>query len=943
MIRLILKTTHILLDVLLAIALIKVPETKQQIFVNLKVPKKKNEVTTFNNQVQTFMQIFFFLHRLPFFNFLNSHLLTLEDKGHLSSFWHPPVCPHGIQCKQIKNDKDGKHAADFKHLCTPCGYGLGCRLFRNLEHQSTYSHEFLPPCKKLFTCKNEKLHHREAYSHLCREGGSCTQLKDRSHTKHFYHFLNHPCPDKSCARIDEEHLMTYSHPKIADIRPICTDVDCSNKNIKHLTQYSHPVMRLEGFCPVNPLTEELGLGENKDPEKVAAAQLETRIPFQHNVATLKRELLEYGRNNKMMIRLNNNPKLTEITNWFTHCRPIHRMSGKTLSSVLKTGALMSLHQLKHLSADSIYPLVISHPLVMPIVEQHQSMFKDFIKSRINLTIEEAKGSPQADRERVEFETRKKVVQVNYQIAIETLEHVAKSITEAALTIKNNLIGIFYHVDEKVGTDKTVFSIVGPHTGEHYGKVVIVLKEIIKWHPNFYFLMHAATYYYGHKGAPATHTTRVRPWGKGLVWEGEGKEHYFRSKMHPIASPEVFELCALDFIARVALKESKSWDQVSLEDIRKHWYETSMDSHEMLEGHLPYQVPLNYIEAVVVDKEEWDTLSAEDKEYTKKLFGTRLNITDSTKESFKLSMKICESTQTGNYNGFCFSLEPPKYQGYESFIPLKLAYPNKIGHFYFESIGDEFVVCLCETEQISQQRGMVISIIFNHNSVAISPNPPIAALAVKPPASDSEFNTGLNRTQKIHYAIQINLTASTITVSHTGSSEVYCVSPPLVYESDVPLDKLFYVSFSVIGKKSVEFYNARMPSAPVPSALLPIAQNQSIHPGKGQPGNNPGELPKCPKDLSCPFRGQRSPDAVDHNSRYRHRCLWGAQCTDKSASHDVLAYHHMLTKKCKHGTQCKKREEKEHREKKIHVGLWDFLLPCNRKDHQQCDRTKYFHG
>ena len=46
-------------------------------------------------------------------------------------------------------------------------------------------------------------------------------------------------------------------------------------------------------------------------------------------------------------------------------------------------------------------------------------------------------------------------------------------------------GIGYAVDKIMGTDKHVFSIVGPHTGAYYGDIILVLRSEIMHHPGIY--------------------------------------------------------------------------------------------------------------------------------------------------------------------------------------------------------------------------------------------------------------------------------------------------------------------------------------------------------------------------------------------------------------------------------------------------------------------------
>lgn len=241
----------------------------------------------------------------------------------------------------------------------------------------------------------------------------------------------------------------------------------------------------------------------------------------------------------------------------------------------------------------------------------------------------------------------------------------------------------------VGTDQTVFAILGPHTGVYYGDVQIVLKPIIKWHPNFFILPHAATFF--HESAVNKHTIKFRVWGKTYAspWEPLQKKHYESSKMHHIA-PDTSNFLACDLIARVATHKKlgeKDWNEITLSDIKAYWNATDVvDSHHVIEGHLPYQVPLTYIEAVILPESEWNKLSSADQDAATKIFGPRLKKAKDPKEAMKIGAAICEQLDFDSYCGFCFSLEPPRFHGYEVYVPLKLTHSTKnIAFLFLETI------------------------------------------------------------------------------------------------------------------------------------------------------------------------------------------------------------------------------------------------------------------
>jgi hypothetical protein len=52
-------------------------------------------------------------------------------------------------------------------------------------------------------------------------------------------------------------------------------------------------------------------------------------------------------------------------------------------------------------------------------------------------------------------------------------------------------GIDYDADQKLGTDKQIFSILGPHRGHYYGEIVIIFKQEILLHRDANFSIQAA--------------------------------------------------------------------------------------------------------------------------------------------------------------------------------------------------------------------------------------------------------------------------------------------------------------------------------------------------------------------------------------------------------------------------------------------------------------------
>jgi len=454
------------------------------------------------------------------------------------------------------------------------------------------------------------------------------------------------------------------------------------------------------------------------------------------------------------------------------------------------------------------------------------------KQKKQAAVEAEKALDDAEQKRNESEVQQQIsiFQASYHsITTETIVTCAIGITQAVFHIKKHAID--YDIDKIIGTDKTIFAIYGPNPGKAYGNIHVILKNAIKWHPNFYVTPHAATNFYDrnrHRKAKIS-----RPWGEDCgpeEWKaGPGKENFHQSKFHPIA-PDTFYALALDLIARVGGKKNSDWSDVTLEDV-KEWWETE-DSHRVIEAHLPYQVPLSYVECIVLDKTTWKSFTPEQKLLTRKILGKpNIIITDDEIEALEMASMQCDKPDPDNYEGFCFVIRPDKIAGHETFVPLRLSpgSSNKKTMLAFEAIG-QFVLCLCDQEEVSKRSAAVSIVVDTFRGCSIADRSPLAAIS---DLSDINrvlsFNAGLAPTSKIHYQITIDSELNTVTLSHYGSSELYCSSPPLSFKSSFPVQDLCFFSFTVNGDRPVELYNVRTLLEPIPSVLRPQALPETHKP------------------------------------------------------------------------------------------------------------------
>jgi len=776
-----------------------------------------------------------------------------SDVDHKKNFWHAPVWydPRDPNSSSIRISKDpmnsigggarGLTRGDKTMKAKTCW--KSCRQFRDEGHNHKYLHPFHPPCIDILSCVNSSSDHKKKYSHLCRWGESCGKLNDPGHCKEYYHFLGHRCPDKDCKRIDEDHLSTYSHHGIADIRPPCINgLNCNQRFVGiHAFSYSHPPFRLKGISPVNPLAVEIYRGQSPiatvdQPIGInpTPSYLNSRITYFYNAIRARKEICQYAETQKQTFDTKN---VDKVAKWLSQLLPIHRASKTAVCSMIRTGAIMSLHQLKNLDADSIIPLVLSRPEIQE--QTRKEGIIQFVRLVVQYTIAEIKNDPShvtfnphaVEEARRQFLQQRDYIRVGYgPLTTELVETQARAITQAALM--NVFDPLDYEVDKILWTDRTVFAVYGPSDNPTYGQVFILFKDTIKWHPNFYLTPHAATYFYDINRKH--NALNCRPWGKDYGpedWlEGPGQINFQESKFHPIA-PDTWNVLALDLIARVGIEKKCGWDRVTLEDVQAWW--SSVDSHKVIEAHLPYQVPLSYVEGLVLSRPIWNTFSEEERALAFQIFGeSNVHITEENAQSYIVSKDLCSRPIADQHKGFCFVVKRAEnIEGYETFVPLKISSGSRTKTaIAFEAIGDQFVFCLCDQENHDKRDGAISIVIDSTRGCSISDGSPLKArydhgTITRPSVS---FNAGLPSTSKIHYQVIMDFEANSVTFSHYGSSELYCVSPPLVFTSTcASLRSLCYFSFSVYGHSPVELYNVMSVLAPFPSVLEPQELPSSI--------------------------------------------------------------------------------------------------------------------
>lgn len=766
-----------------------------------------------------------------------------DEAYHQEIYLHKPKCT-ALDC----SEESQKHMASYWHHPTGrqilCKDGDYCRDWTALHFQK-YKHSFPQPCLQLL-CTDPTPGHFEKFSHLCRAGEHCSN-QSQDHRSTTYHVLNHACPTKGCPVLDEDHLNSFSHPGIDDIRRPCPDnANCSLRLVlDHVHQYSHDRPFLE-FAVVNPL-----ISGSSDLSPIICS----RIPYSENVLRLKQQLDVYmkdGKNGDPEYFKPNPEVLERITSRLFNTLPIHRMKPEVFCSVLNSGALMASHQLHNLDPTSVVRLLLGKPEIrehikekrglselVKVLVEHTFLKYKFVPRKISDPDEQPKPKdlPPTQKQLKQEAERMKQVETDFQQQTEIFRAAypsdtdwiiawATKVTEASIRLSLSIAdgekyGIDFWVDKVIGIDRTIFAIYGPNTAS-YGDFHLIFKNTIKWHPDFYVTPHAATNFYNKSGSAPGKAKTSRPWGEDFgpeQWrEGKGQLNFHHSKFHPIA-PHTWDALALDLIGRVAHHKKCDWGSVTTQDVKDWW--SQEDSHRVLEAHLPYQVPLSYIDRVVVDKQTWSKIPLDQQTLATEMFP--IHVEDSPEKAADAAWKLCHKKDPDCYEGFCFVIKPERlYQ--ETLVPLKLLYDDKTttAVIAFEATG-EFILCLSDSEKV-KDRTAAISLIVTPNDCSIVDLSPLAANSLLSRDSNgirvAGFNTGLS--SPIRYQVVIDSKSRVVTLSHYGSSELYCISPPISRESSHPnLTALCFFTFTVAADAlPVQLYNVRTLSSPIPSVITP---------------------------------------------------------------------------------------------------------------------------
>ena len=372
-----------------------------------------------------------------------------------------------------------------------------------------------------------------------------------------------------------------------------------------------------------------------------------------------------------------------ILNWIRHVQPVHRCNPVIFESIMLHGHVMSRDYMEHLKKPKyVADSVLQHSRIQKIGIINQPNIHEAARAYITsfVTIEYHKrqfpppdpadaGKPPRHLSASHIDTLKKkekLLSSNINNSdMEALHRKTLEIVEASIKLHTNPAGIGYERDRQLGTNKTVFSVLGPHLGHYYGDIFIVFKREILHHPDTNITMQAATSFV------SGNAFRWRPWLGDVPQDNKCVNMYHGTKLHS-SVPGYEYAFALEVMAMTSMHLQNKDLNVDLAAILQRWLTT--DSHQNIEGHLPQLIPLDYIEHIYMPKNIHNSLNQTTKEAIEAVFKYRITITDHVVELGATQPKLVPKPPTpvrASYQDQVVQELVEKFKRYATNPPSKL--------------------------------------------------------------------------------------------------------------------------------------------------------------------------------------------------------------------------------------------------------------------------------
>ncbi|CAF0999293.1 unnamed protein product [Didymodactylos carnosus] len=576
------------------------------------------------------------------------------------------------------------------------------------------------------------------------------------------------CPNSNnCQQLqDEEHLNSFTHLGIKDIRLLCnhSDTECKQtRDLKHLARYRHNIKQdYLGVAKFFDLNKNINFAQN----------------YQNILQTMK------------------TPKIFE--------------------SILLHGHVMGRSYMEKLKLpEFVTHTSIQHSRIRKVLDQEsipaiQKQVKEYIKAIVEIEFQKENIRTTDDKQEPRYDRN----QQENLLLIPKMEHALTSffsnndiaaikrktleIVKDSIKLHQSPTGIGYEADEALETNKHVFSILGPHTGWYYGDIVIVFKPELLLHPDFNFTMQAGT------GFVSRNVYKLRPWLSDPGTDAGHINHFHSTKMH-CALDDYEYVTGLELMA-LAGRDKKTMN-VDLNDIIQYY--KSCDSHQVIEGHLPQLIPLSYVEQVFMPKNVFDSLNKDAQNSQNHVFKNRVMITNDIVDLNAPNQFGPPDTTRTNYHDYIFQQLLKKTNIRARNVPndnsntnpkatannKKLS--NDTVYIYFKIKDGDFMLILTNerinSEQVQSNLKYLTCYVSPMPSTNVSGSdeyyetnsyinnmPPLTHEGVLQKksflATSNHFHKGCNTDDYIQYCLTIQYHTGRVSLAHAGVNGIYSHSP-----------------------------------------------------------------------------------------------------------------------------------------------------------------------
>ena len=924
------------------------------------------------------------------------HCRDIENQRHCREYLHPPLCPLTGSPKICDDDN---HMLWFRHQAKRSNDpDTGRKDYRGRDYLKQYNNasedddvnekrgaNHYPICPWTpFHCRQHSLlveatniqglpgdvqDHCHEFRHICRFGGQCEETST-FHWEMTIHIARKQCSEgKHCSQINrEDHLNSFSHPGIADIRRLChfSGSECRDRQqLEHLVRYRHQ-------------------GNNDCSSVIPYYGLNSQINFIQNQQDIISTIHQSAERLKLKTPLSIPRPVLKCIQGLS---PIYQCSKVIFEMILAQGHVMSNKRLAQLTNVQNLVRTIEHSRhIQPIIIQWKPQRIDGHINRYIQAIVLAEHSRRAGRSSSYLSTTTSNEKFNDVIRdeekflrniltheqVNTIRQSTIHITEASMNLPTNSSGV------AETSEKYITTVFGPRLRPREGEIVLIFKREVMFHPDANF---------------------------SIQINGRSKQ-IPQSSLH-CSGWDYDYAAAAALITTVSL--TKKTADIDLKAILKHM--SSVQSDELFESHLPEMIPLDYIEEVYIPQTVFYSLTSSAQVSAKNLLHASLHIIpyEGNRDHQRVNDQLMEKLTTyierpqqslrgttitlpSSHLTECVTLPFTIVQLYDQYCRNhRVGSLSNDVYIYWQSMyGDMMMVLSKEPIDFNQSTQNSQSLICY---IAETPSPTTSDyhelytyLNVGHPsqhtttidrrsflASSNTFHRGCDADDYLTYCLKLERSTGEVILSHAGPNSVYnyqMISHRFT-ESYLGLKELKYIQITA-GSQRVPTRNLMVCFRPLfelhPSSekilrRTDIAFKQTSAHSSGAPKQE-----KSPDIISrvtnavCSLVGyDRQQKALipcrdsvnclqqtseDHCKKYSHPCRFSELC-QRQYNEPYFTHEPHRVEMCVSDKSCRRLDNPSHRATFRHTGRPDFLIPCRNqtacRDRSFEHRIKYSHG